>query len=628
MQERQIQLLKILLYSSTPKSLDELIDKFAVSERSIKYDLSTIRKELKPLTIKLLNKKGVGYYFSPEDKPKLIRHYSFPEIENTLEMSQANIILYTLFIKQPGALDKIADKIYFDVSSVKRFIEKIPKETLGSNVQLRISDQQTVSFEGDEIDVRKCYVSQLQKVLRTVNGFDLSMRLKRALPFYEEYIDVEWLTRIGETVRGTIRDKKIWISEQSFEYLMLYLFVMHLRRHAEQKPQAIPPLATLKSVEGEHQFAASILKHLYWGQSQAAEIFWLVQIMLENNIFNDNQLNDEEEIKLNRVIDELLAILASEYPAVQFAVQDLVADLKPHLKQIVRKTSFGGQLTQNPLFHQVKQKYNLHYKMGQTIYRAFCQAYGITYSDNEASLIAIYLYKNTIQDEKRNYYAYLVCGTGRGFSKLLETRLANIFPNIEIIEVLSSYQLLKQQKVSQADLIISTIELGEQPVPVVKISSFLGRKDIQLINQVLEYGTASPTLNFMQQEEPAHEALSVAFQVSQMNHEAKLTQNQAITFSNILLDLYSTMVNLPEEYQINQEKLLGISIHLIIALPRYFEPENTVENQEIIDEVTSIEKNHPVLANEMDQFLNRIERTIGEGIPYMERYALYQYILN
>lgn len=629
MQERQIQLLKLLLYSSTPKSIATLMEKLDVSERSVKYDLSAIRKELKPLSVRLLNKKGIGYYFSPEDKPKLVDHYSFPEIENTLEHTQAIIILYTLFNRQPVALSQIAAKIYFEVSSVKRFIEKIAADQSIANIQFKLSDNQTLELQGSEMALRKAYVTQLQNGLRQVNGFELSTRLKRAFPLYETEIDSDWLTKIEETVRAAVRDKKMWISEQAFEYLILYLYVMHLRRERmpdEGKHEQSP--SNVQLVKGEHQFATTIMKQLYWGQVQSNEVFHLVEIMLENNIFNDSQLDQLEEHKLTTVIDQMLETLNTQYPTVKFATADLAADLRPHLKQIIRKTMFGGTLKQNPLFHQVKQKYHTHYRMAQSIYRVFCQAYDIDYSDNEASLIAIYLYKNAIEDQNRHYYAYLVCGTGRGFSKLLETRLANIFPNIQILEVLSSYQLLKQQKVTQADLIISTIDLGEQPVPVVKITSFLGRKDIQLINQVLEYGTSSPSISFMQQEDQASEALSVAFQVSKMHHEAELSQAQAITFSNIMLDLYSTLVNLPEEYQINQEKMLGISIHLIIALPRYFEAESIVEDQEIIDEVMAIEKQHKVIASEMDLFLSRIERTIGKGIPYMERYALYQYILN
>src|SRR5699024_916006 len=140
-------------------------------------------------------------------------------------------------------------------------------------------------------------------------------------------------------------------------------------------------------------------------------------------------------------------------------------------------------------------------------------------------------------------------------------------PNIIILERLSSLHLLKKQDISKADLIISTIDLPDKGVPVVKISSFLGRRDIQLINQVLDYGTASTDLSIIRDD--SSDLSNNSFE--QLLDQGKLTslnKEHAVTFSNIILDLYSTMVNLPDIYDINQEKLLGISIHLIIALPR------------------------------------------------------------
>ncbi|MGO4928420.1 hypothetical protein ACTQ5J_07465 [Fundicoccus sp. Sow4_F4] len=85
MQERQLEMLKSLLYSSTPRSTEALMAQWAVSERTIKYDLSQLRETLKEHGVKLLNKKGIGYYFSPDDKPKLIAAYSFSDLENTEE---------------------------------------------------------------------------------------------------------------------------------------------------------------------------------------------------------------------------------------------------------------------------------------------------------------------------------------------------------------------------------------------------------------------------------------------------------------------------------------------------------------------------------------------------------------
>lgn len=627
LKERHIQLLKFLLYSSTPKPIDSLMDKWSVSERTIKYDLSTIRKELKTIDIKLLNKKGKGYYFSPEDKPKLVKYYSLPVLDTTKETVQNDIILYTLFVSNPATLTDLSNELFYDESSIRRFIEEI--EISNNLIHLSILDNLIVQLDGPEIEIRKLYVEIIQEKLKAITGIELSARLKRVFPIYADRFETKWIKKSEETVQKVIQDKRIWISEKSFEYLLLFIYISYLRRNInfECHDTTNSSHVMIEKFKGEYNFARDLLKQLYWGKVQEGEILYLVQIMIENNIFSDGLLDENTEEKLSQTIGQMMELLAKQYPSFEFHRDDLVRDLRPHLRQIIRKTKIGGTFQPNPLFYQVKQKYNKHYQIAQTIYYKFSTIFNIEYSDNEASLIAIYLYKNTIYEEDKQYSAYLVCGTGRGFSKLLETRIGNIFPNITILERLSSFHLLNKHKVSNADLIISTIELPEQLIPVVKISSFLGRKDIQLINQVLDYGTSSPSL-LIDRTDQNHPISLIGKEHDLKDHEISINQENASVFSNILLDLYTFMVDLPEEYNINQEKLLGISIHLTIALPRYFDTENNLEDDEIIDEVLAIEKKHPILAKEMDIFLNTIENSIGKGISYIERYALYQYIIN
>src|SRR5699024_3592522 len=130
-------------------------------------------------------------------------------------------------------------------------------------------------------------------------------------------------------------------------------------------------------------------------------------------------------------------------PLLEFDKEKLWKELRPHLKQNIRKQSLKIEIEPNPLFYQIKQKYQDHYLFAQNIYKIFCDEFNMVYSDDEASLIAIYLYKNTNNKDIKKIKAYLVCGSGRGFSKLIEQRLSNIFPNITVLETLSSFYLLR-----------------------------------------------------------------------------------------------------------------------------------------------------------------------------------------
>lgn len=229
MQERQLAILTSLLYSSTPRSTEALMAEWSVSERTIKYDLSQLRAALKVHGVKLLNKKGIGYYFSPADKPKLIDAYSLADLENTQEQIQSNVLLYTLFVKSPALLTDVAERLFFDVSTIKRYVGDIELEqtAIDAGIVLQLIDGTKFSVLGPELPLRKFYVSLFQHELKTVQSIELKFRLQQAFPLYEEVFDTDWFTKAEEQLKVTISKHSLWISEWAFEYLTLYLYVMY-----------------------------------------------------------------------------------------------------------------------------------------------------------------------------------------------------------------------------------------------------------------------------------------------------------------------------------------------------------------------------------------------------------------
>jgi len=575
MKERKMKLIERLLYSSSPLSIEKLVNEFSVSERTIKYDISAIRKEIKEFDVELLNKKGTGYYFSPDAKPKLIKYFELSDSEDTLIKDQRNLLIYTLFLENPASLSSVASKLYFDTSTIKRYVDEILINQ--KDISLKLTNNH---FEilGTEYAIRNFYTNLIIEQMSETVGSDLDIRLIEAYPNYEEEVNLKWFQRVKQMTRSQLKESNIWISKDSFEYLVVYLFVLHYRKNKVGK-QSFKFNDSKISVNQEYFFANELLSNIFWGEFPEPEIKYLIKIMLENDIFSDSQLEEKIENKLSKVIKEM-ANKVNE--ALRIDEEDFSKDLRPHLKQIIRKNELGIEIEKNPLFYQIKQKYKKHYQLAQKIYTLFCKAFEIPYSDDEASLIAIYLYKNSINEDEKIYKAYLVCGSGRGFSKLLEQRLSNIFPNIVVLETLSSFYLLKRQNINDADLIISTIDLPDLSVPVVKVSSFLGRRDIQLINQILEYGTTTHSLSLSTDVIDVYET---GYEDLEEINNISFNKDQATIFTNIFLEFYNMLVNLPEKYEINQDKLLGVSIHLIIALPRYFDSENIVEDQSLVDEV-------------------------------------------
>jgi lichenan operon transcriptional antiterminator len=78
----------------------------------------------------------------------------------------------------------------------------------------------------------------------------------------------------------------------------------------------------------------------------------------------------------------------------------------------------------------------------------------------------------------------VICATGLGSAQMIKNRLENEFAqNFHIVDVISYYQL-NDRKLENVDLIISTIDISTSfyHVPVVKVSVFLNKQDVDTLN--------------------------------------------------------------------------------------------------------------------------------------------------
>lgn len=618
MKERHYELIKLLLFNSSPQSVEELREQIGVSERTLKYDIAFLRKEFQKCDATIQNKKGIGYYLSPMDKPAVLKYYAISSDEaEPLANDFVNIMLYFLLCENPTQVQKIAAKIYFSESRIKIFLKEVEAKLPG-HIKLQFLKGSDVRLEGSERDLRNYFLEILTEQMQQKDYRNVSHFLLESYPLYKEKINENWLQRIEKTLKTLVEKWDVWISEDAFNSMVIYLYIVHIRTGNKIRVTDKESLL-YKSFTNEYSFSQKLLQSLYWGIAEEEEILNLVAVMSENDVFIDDRSDSSLDNKLSRVLELMSDHLIDNFPDYQFDLKEFKKDVTPHLRQIIRRHRMDMEEKPNPLFHQIKQNYREYFRVAIALYRIFCKELEVPFSEDEVSYLTIYLYKNALQNQEKKYSIFLVCGTGRGFSKLLSKRLLNIFDNLKIIDCLSSFQLVKDYAHSKADFVISTVTIPDIGIPVVKISSFLGQEDIYKIQQFMEYGVQASSVPLLKKSD-SHTSYGLSM-------ESSLSEKNASAFSQLFLNLFNLMVDLPLEYKISQEKILGITIHTIIALPRYYKSD-FMDDEDLVEEVLQIEKEHPVLARKMSEFLDTVETIIKKGVPYGERYALYQYILN
>lgn len=605
-------ILRILAYSSSTVSIDELQSRMSKSERSIKYYISELRNVLRKENISIINKRGSGYYIPPKERVILLKQYLSNEEKNDfkVESLMGRIMILLLFSQRELKVWDLIEEFYYDESSIRRFINMFNRN---NKFNLVITNNKTIKIQGFEEEIREYYVKFIYESFEK-DTTDNVITLGIFRRYVSEFDISQWKT-INSLVKKAVKNKKLWVSEQSLTIIKIYLFVTHLR---VTRSSALNFQYKECCDEDGFEFEEKILRSVILKPIGIHECQILRNVFHTNHIFYDYLLDKITENKLNRVTYEIIDILKENDTDHDYDYKILFSDLIPHLKQVLTINANGFKSKSNPLLLQIKHKYKSFFILSEMIYTYFCNQFTLNYSESEASYLTLYLVKNVKKTKLLKMNTLIVCGSGRGASKLIESKVKEIYPNIKVVDTISSFQLINNKNLDDIDFIISTIYLSDVSIPVVQVTSLMSNNDIAKVSNLLDVQGNNVSV-------PDSNKIMNGITAKKNLHE--LNKSNANLYSNIVMHLLETLISLPEKYIINQDKLLGITIHFLIALPRYFSNEEE-NNYELIDEVKKIETQNIELARRIDKFLSEAEEMLGVVINYSERYAIYQYILN
>ena len=335
---------------------------------------------------------------------------------------------------------------------------------------------------------------------------------------------------------------------------------------------------------------------------------------------------------LERIMERIMSYLENGEERESFELQSLRRDLEEHLKNYLTMSGSDRQEEENAYVLQEIQEYYYSYfqlaeKLAEIIEDEIGQKLGVM----EICYLAVYLYKNGIQAESERKNVMVVCATGKGLSHFLTLRIKHVFPMLNVVGQVSPYQLLKASDLKGVDFAISTIPLENSVVPVVKISGVLLAEDIQRIQDFLKYGKLVDDIPMKQKNEASFQAkpdITVSAQLSQKNSGENLAE-AAGTMSNLILALLEYVAKLPPQIRISRDAMLGLVIHMSMAVKRWLSGEVTEDpTGEFNQEYYRVKKEYPDVFLIMEKFFEMAENTLQVRIPISERTAFFLYIIE
>ncbi len=626
---RQAKILKYLMTSSIPLDIEFFKEKLQKGERTIRYDI----KELKDVCIgyqveiRYLTKKG---YYIPASQKSACSILLVQSENNKKELfgysketkSYWDIFLFLLLQKDYVTAEKIAGAIFISRSTLNRLLGKL-EAYFNNQVVIEVKKAQGYRLAGDELQIRRLAMQYLSSCLKGSHSVEEWYSL---LPeTLRDKIQIQNIQEISNSIRRMNAKYNIWISNPVYLNLISYCIIRFVR---------LPLMSGEKIlVEEEETYVQELLKKLSVGNQgkTVSELNWLTEILEENGIFIKHCNMDEELIL--QMLDVILRTLEFKQDKLQFQMEHLQRDLYEHLKSYLRLSKQNRVEDDNIyVIEEIQKFYPSYYQMAQECTQSVQERLGWEFNIMETCYLAVYLYKNTIHLEEGRKNVMVVCATGKGLSHFLTLRIKNVFPMLNVIGQFSPYQLSKASDMKNVDFVVSTIPLEHTTVPVVKISGALLEEDIKSIQDFLRYGRVKEEIPMKQKDEVmflSKEDPPLLNEEVQPGVDEMMAEVAAI-MSKLILTLLEYLAKLPPKYQLKQDAMIGMLIHMNIAVPRWFTVTESREevSEDFKKEYQRVKEHYPDVFLVMEEYFQLVETTLQVKIPVSERVALFLYVME
>lgn len=479
--ERQEKLFDMLKKQQSTWTISDYALELGVSNRTVHYDLNKIEPYLNRQGYELRKVPGIGIQVEFTHLKDTVRTQEYQDKNGYLSPfeRQRAIFKQMLFNKKIYTYNQLATHYFVSESSIAQDFTAIKKRYLTANTLKFHATTKGTKLYGSERQVQNTYV--LYNHVTCDEDDIVSMNDKL------EFMRINYGKDIVDCVLSIMNDftniSKTNIS-QIYLFNIINILVVLTYRARLNKHMTLDRTALVinEAKELPNRIIAIDILH-------RIEKCCDVQFTTESTIYIARHLN-ANKIEFKSVTDEI----SQQYlPIVERIVATMSALLHIDLMQNKRLVSqlsnhFGPMMTRlrnnifikNPLLEQIKHEFRLIYDLAWIAFEKESELLGVRFNEHEISFVVIY-FQNVLDQIKQSQKVLIVCHSGLSTSELVATRVKNILPPLDIIEV-ASLEQVETNDLEYIDFIISTIPLENIHIPVIQVSPILTDVDVKNIS--------------------------------------------------------------------------------------------------------------------------------------------------
>lgn len=507
----------MLCQSDEPVTVEQLAKMFHVSPRTIRYDLEDIAAWAKEQGGDLEMRPRVGVQLRLPSLPDFgVSTYQFP-----LSPEQRRYLIAVALLVEPGVSTRdLASWLNASASTIRSDISAVEKLLADEGLNLSWTRAQGFRVSGPEqawrhaiarfislLDGEQPVASTLAALHKgrvrdgagkTLRGPDAGGR--RLDPSVCEQLchlfGAETVQTVAQAVAALEQEADVTFTDEGFTFLVVHLVIALSRLQQGH----VPSLPASRVAEVKNLPTYGLAQHL---ASHLSEQMRLSMPEAEVCYIALHLLGAKEYVALDRLTDPLLTLSADDRSVtvsramigiVENALgcslagdSQLLRALVSHVRPLLNRLRFGIQVT-NPLLADVKQSYPDIYRACSVASALLAREAGVpALTSDEVGFLTLHFAASLerLQGRPMGPRALVICGSGIGTVRLLVSRLESRFPQLNIAGIGSVLDLETLSQRVRPDVIISTVPLGKQFIPVIETSPLLSPQDVKRIEEWL-----------------------------------------------------------------------------------------------------------------------------------------------
>lgn len=490
-------------------TINAIAEKLNVSSRTVLRTIPYIEKFLKANGFKFSKKPGVGLILNEdkEGKKKLLElvNQQFLIEDYTPKQRGLFILCELLLSKEPIKLYYFTSKLSVSEGTLSKDLDKLLSWIEEKNLKLIRKQGVGIYIEGDEERIRQSISSlvyefvdeeQIIDIIKEKISFDRKDKNKLELDIKNRLlslIDKETIKIIEKYVSELELEEDLYLADSAYIALIVHLSLAVQRiknqENIEFNKDALEELKSLSQFDIATKLAKKISKafNINIPEGEIGYITMHLKGAKLNLSSVKNSYRDIGEFSISKIAVEIIKIAEIETAFPLSKDKKLEQDLINHLGPAVSRLKMN-LVIRNPLVDTIKTQYKDIYQVSKKCCKILKNIAVGNIPESEISYIAMHIAAaiERIKNNMTKTRVIVACGSGIGTSRLLSANLLILYPNIEIVDTVSYFDINKEElEEKEIDLIISTIALDIK-FPHITVSPMLTGKDKEKISAQLE----------------------------------------------------------------------------------------------------------------------------------------------